>query len=306
MKKRFRSVLMCCVMCLCLVQGYSQTQQKAIEVLIVDGFSNHNWQQTTFLVKKILEESGLFHVSVSTSPATPEAEGWDDWNPEFSKYDVIIQNTNNYHNRALRWPRGVEENLEAYVKSGGGLYILHSANNAFTHWTAYDEMMGPGWREVDEGIAIQIDEHGEMLQIPSGEGKTTYHGKRNDEVVYILKDHPINKDFPKAWKTADLELYKYVRGSVKNVTVLSYATDEENNVNWPVEWTVNYGKGRVYNSTMGHIWKREVYPEGFRCIGFQTTLIRATEWLATGKVTSKIPANFPTETTTQLASESLN
>jgi type 1 glutamine amidotransferase len=306
MIKLIKGILICFSVFLCSISGFSQKKSDAIEVLIVDGFNNHNWKQTTFLVGKILTESGLFQVSVSTAPSEPSVSEWADWNPKFSNYDVVIQNTNNYHNRSLRWPRTVEKNLEDFVKSGGGLYILHSANNAFPDWAAYNEMIGPGWRSVDEGIAIQIGDHGELIEIPSGEGETTFHGRRSDEVIHVLNNHPINKGFPKAWKTADLELYKYVRGSIKNLTVLSYATDKESQINWPVEWVVKYGKGRVYNSSMGHIWKREVYPNGFRCIGFQTTLIRTTEWLATGKVTTKVPDNFPTATTICLADEELN
>jgi hypothetical protein len=33
-----------------------------------------------------------------------------------------------------------------------------------------------------------------------------------------------------------------------------------------------------------------------RCVGFQTLLIRGTEWAATGKVTYPVPKDFPTET----------
>ena len=45
--------------------------------------------------------------------------------------------------------------------------------------------------------------------------------------------------------------------------------------------------------SMGHLWKREIYSPAYRCVGFQTTMIRATEWLATGKVTYPEPGNFP-------------
>ena len=38
---------------------------KPIPVLIVDGFSNHDWQQTTKVTKWILEESGRFKVDIS-------------------------------------------------------------------------------------------------------------------------------------------------------------------------------------------------------------------------------------------------
>jgi hypothetical protein len=35
-------------------------------------------------------------------------------------------------------------------------------------------------------------------------------------------------------------------------------------------------------------------PGSMKCIGFVTTLNRGTEWAATGAVTQKIPADFPT------------
>jgi type 1 glutamine amidotransferase len=275
--------------------SFSQAEADKIEVLIVDGFSNHNWQQNTMLVKTILENSGLFHVSISTSPSEPGDPGWQTWRPKFEEFDVVIQTSNNIQNKEIRWPKKVEKSLEAYVKSGGGLYVLHSANNAFAAWPEYNLMIGLGWRSPEEGIALQVMENGQIKEIPVGEGKKTYHGPRNDEVISILNDHPINKGLPKAWLTPDMELYKFARGPAKNLTVLSYAKDEETNINWPVEWTVVYGKGRVYNSSMGHLWIDQIYPESYQCVGFQTTLIRATEWLATGLTSYEVPSNFPTE-----------
>jgi len=279
---------------------FSQSNPDKIEVLIIDGFSNHDWKQTTFVVKSILEKTGLFNVSVSTAPSKPDDATWDTWNPAFENYAVVIQNTNNIDMKNTKWPKRVEERLENYVASGGGLYVLHSANNAFPHWDAYNEMIGLGWRSPAEGVALQVADNGEIKEIPIGEGKGTYHGPRNDEVIHILKNHPINDGFPKAWKTPDMELYKYARGPAKNLTILSYATEKETTIKWPVEWVVAYGKGRVYNSSMGHLWRGETYPVSYRCIGFQTTLIRATEWLATGKTTYKVPEDFPTESEIKL------
>ena len=64
----------------------------------------------------------------------------------------------------------------------------------------------------------------------------------------------------------------------------------------PLEWTVSYGEGRVYSSSFGHIWKTdEGIPDRVRCAGFQTALIRAAEWLATGATSYPIPEAFPTE-----------
>lgn len=273
-----------------------RTTKTLINVLIIDGYSNHDWKQTTAVTKGILGESKLFEVTVTHAPATTNKDSLTLWDPDFSGYQVIIQNTNNIFNQNLRWPPKVEQKLERFVADGGGLYILHSANNAFPHWKAYDEMIGLAWRNKDTGYALKIDKDTKkIIAIPPGEGKNTSHGERFDAVIHILNRHEINKGYPKKWITPSMELYTYARGPAKNVTVLSYAFDEATQTNWPVEWVVKYGKGHIYNSSMGHLWKGEEYPISYRCIGFQTTLIRTVEWLAKHKVSYKVPKNFPGE-----------
>ena len=271
-----------------------------IRVLIIDGFSNHDWKQTTLMVKSILEETGRFAVTISTAPNTADEMSRTSWNPEFEKYGVVIQNTNNIQDTGLRWPRRVEQRLENYVRAGGGLYILHSANNAFPHWQEYNRMIGLGWRSKETGYALQLDSGDRITRIPPGQGEGTNHGARFDAIIHVVNKHPINKGYPERWRTASMELYRYARGPAENITVLSAATDSTTGQIWPVEWVVSYGKGKVYASSMGHLWKGDIYPVSYRCIGFQTTLIRAAEWLATGKVTYPVPRNFPTKETTSL------
>ena len=53
-------------------------------------------------------------------------------------------------------------------------------------------------------------------------------------------------------------------------------------------FTVNYGKGRVFHTPMGHAEYSQ------ECVGFITTLVRGAEWAATGQVTLPIPDDFPT------------
>jgi type 1 glutamine amidotransferase len=272
----------------------SAQQHKTIKVLIVDGFSNHDWRQTSNLTKRILEESKYFKVDISTVPL--DSAGQARWKPEFEKYAVVIQSTNNIQNLALRWPRRVELELENYVKNGGGLYILHSGNNAFPHWKEYDKMIGMGWRPKTTGYSLEINEKRDVVRIPPGEGAGTNHGDRFNAIIQILNRHPINRGYPDQWKTASTEVYNYPRGPVENLTVLSFAYDSTSTKKmWPVEWVVTYGKGRVYNSSMGHLWQGETYPLSYRCIGFQTTMIRVAEWLATSAVTYSIPRNFPSK-----------
>lgn len=42
-----------------------------IKVLIIDGQNNHQWATTTPILKRILEQSGLFNVDVTTTPPRP-------------------------------------------------------------------------------------------------------------------------------------------------------------------------------------------------------------------------------------------
>lgn len=71
-------------------------KRQKIKVLIVDGFSNHNWQQSTIVLKAILAQTEFFQVDVSTSPADLESSPlYNAWNPDFKAYDVVVMNTAN-------------------------------------------------------------------------------------------------------------------------------------------------------------------------------------------------------------------
>jgi type 1 glutamine amidotransferase len=271
----------------------SEPPEKKINVLIVDGFSNHDWKRTTELIRGILEPTGKFTVAVSTSPPKGATEGWDMWRPKFKDYDVVIQNSNDIGG-GPSWPKEVQAGFENYVKNGGGVFIFHSANNAFSNWPENNNIIGLGWRNKNQGVAITIEEETQKInRIPVGDGENTGHGPRIDAVLTRIGEHPIHKDFPRQWKTPGLEVYYFARGPAENMQVLSYAFDPRTKKNWPIEWVVGYGKGRVYNSTFGHVWKKEVQPDSMRCAGVQTVLVRGLQWLAKRDIDVPVPGDFP-------------
>ena len=59
---------------------------------------------------------------------------------------------------------------------------------------------------------------------------------------------------------------------------------------------INYGKGIIFHTPMGH-----ENGKSLQCLGFITTINRAAEWLATGKVTQALPKQFPTASQVSLA-----
>ena len=265
-----------------------------IRVLIVDGFSNHDWRQTTALISNVLVQAGGFDIAVSTAPETTNAPGWDAWRPAFSNYDVVIQNCNDI-NHGPSWPELVKQDFVDYVRNGGGVYIFHSAENAFLGWKEYEQMVGLCWRKADYGTAIRVMEDGTLKRIPPGEGGGTSHGARTNVLVTRLGDDPIHAGLPRVWLSPDMEVYYFARGPAEAVTVLAYGRDTKPGQGWlwPVEWTVNHGRGRVYVSTYGHVWRGDVQPPAMRCAAVQTIIPRAVQWLARREVTIPVPADFP-------------
>ena len=104
----------------------------------------------------------------------------------------------------------------------------------------------------------------------------------------------MTKGMPAACMHAGDELYANLRGPGMNMTVLGTAYSDPANSGTgkdePILMALSYGKGRVFHTTMGHDIP------ALSCVGFMVTLQRGTEWAATGKVTQKVPADFPTAT----------
>ncbi len=276
--------------------------ESKLSLLIVDGMNNHDWPRATEILKETLESSGRFTVHVSTSPTADTSQvAWDRWQPDFAKYDVVVSNFNGGHKPTdLHWPSRVEKALEEYVRGGGGLVIYHSANNSFPNWPAYNEMIGLGWRNKAFGPGLIVSPDEEVVVVPQGEGRSPGHGPEHDFLVTVLNtDHPITKGLPKKWMHPHEQLTHGQHGPAKRMTVLSYAHSKDTGDNEVMDWVTPYGKGRVYVTMLGHLWKAGL-DTAMRCIGFQTMLIRGCEWAATGQVSFPVPKNFPTATEMKL------
>jgi uncharacterized protein len=287
-------------LCFLLICGLARAQtEPPIRVLIVDGFSNHDWARTTGLVREVLEPTNRFQVDVATCPAKPTDPAFATFRPRLSDYEVVLLNCNSLGSGG-QWPAELREDFVKFVRDGGGVFVFHSANNAFAGWAEYDRIIGLGWRGKDAGTAITIGPDGDSVRIPPGDGAGTSHGARTDRVVHRLGDHPIHAGLPRSWMAAMIEVYTHARGPAENLTVLSWAEDPATKTRWPIEWTVSYGQGRVYNSTFGHVWRGEADPPGMRCAGFQTILVRALQWLAGRPADFPVPPDFPSDAQTVL------
>ncbi len=281
------------VLMLIWVPAMAGPEKSLIKVLVVDGYGNHDWQRTTKLIQGVLSGHEEFSVEVSTVPVRSDDPSSHPWRPEFSRYDVVVQTCNDINGSGPLWPEQVRKDFEKWVAAGGGVFVFHSGNNAFAGWEAYNEIIGLGWRPLDYGTAIRIGPDGSLEKIPPGAGQGTRHGPRTDREIHRMGDHPIHAGLPRVWMTPLIEVYAHARGPAKNLDVLSWAADPATGDRWPIEWVVRYGKGRVYTSTFGHVWKDEQDPVNLRCAGFQTIMVRALQWLAVRDIDPAVPADFP-------------
>lgn len=283
-----------------------------IKVLIIDGQNNHQvWPKATVMFKEYLEKSKRFAVDIERTAFVWKSEEFGkqfalndnkqyiesepktdpNFSPNFKAYDVVISN---FGWRAADWPKVTQQNFTKYIGDGGGFVSIHAADNSFPNWQAYNEMIGlGGWgsRNEKDGPYVYYDEQ-EKLTYDESKGHAGSHGKPHEFPISVrVTDHPITKGLPEKWLHAKDELYNRLRGPAKNMTVLATAYDDPKFGGFgrhePVLMTINYQKGRIFHTTLGHD------TQAIDNMSFITTLLRGTEWAGTGKVTQSIPKSFP-------------
>jgi type 1 glutamine amidotransferase len=257
-----------------------------LKALIVDGQNAHNWKETSPVLKTLLEDSGMFQVDVATSP--PKGQDMSGFQPDFSKYALVVLNY-----QGDEWPADTKQAFVDYVKNGGGVLVYHFACAAFPKWPEYNEIIGLG------GWGGRNETAGPYLRLRDGKfvrdetpGRGGGHGPMQPfQLIVREPNHPITQGLPPAFMHVDDELYGWLRGPAKNVTVLAtaFAPKELGGAgeHEPVLFTVEYGKGRVFQNALGHTGKE------LKSVAFIATFLRGAEWAATGKVTQSVPADFP-------------
>ena len=318
----------------CNVVKKQDAQSSKLKALILDGQNNHYiWPKTTTMMKTYLEQTGLFEVEINRTDTvwlgikynksrSVPLEGYinkfptespsyaisydtvvnSNFNIDFSKYDLIVSN---FGAKTASWPEATKKKFEDYMNKGGGLVVVHAANNAWGDWPEFNKMIGLGaWGDRDSttGPYVYYNDFGKV-QVDPSDGICATHGLEHEYVVCSrAPEHPIMKDLPMEWLHTQDELYDRMRGPFKNTTILATALSDinENEQPWepimkgtgwnvPTLMAINYGQGRVFHTTMGH------FDYSMECVGFITTFQRGSEWVATGKVTQDIPDDFPSK-----------
>ena len=98
--------------------------------MLLDGESGgpyHDWQRVTPVLKKMLDETGLFDDD-GRDGAAAHGRLLATFAPDFANYQAVVMN---YDAPDERWPAALKASFEQYVTNGGGLVSVHAADNAF-------------------------------------------------------------------------------------------------------------------------------------------------------------------------------
>ena len=233
-----------------------------INTLLLTGQNNHDWQRSAPFVRDLLAGSGRFEVTMTTDPSAALED-----EQSLAGYDLLFSDYN-----GPMWTDEARVNCENAVAGGTGLVMLHAADNAFAGWVEYEKMVGLLWR--------------------TGTGHGEFH---EFEVKITDREHPITRGIDD-FKTWD-ELYHrlvHMHGVDYHTLATAYSAADKGGSgrDEPMMVTTQYGAGRVYHHVLGHVWQGD--PNGaykgasmiaFENPSFQKTLLRGSEWAATGEVT---------------------
>ena len=298
---------------MCLSHFVSAVPDKGISVLLVTGQSNiaHNWRVSHKALAAQLNDAKIFSVNIQSAYSLEKTV--ESFSPNWSDYDVVLLDY-----EGPEWSKETEITFETYIESGGGLVLIHAADNAFPHWPAFNNMIGVGgWgnanlhepklypnqpkkqkgRDETSGPRIYW-ENDHVVRDDSSGG--AFHPIKHDFLVTVrAPNHPITKGLPDSWLQGADELYSNLRGPIGNLKVLATGIAnpkfaKADRKHEPVVMVSNYGKGRIFHMTLGHVGKADDENTlSMRNASFTTLLSRGTEWAATGSVTQLVPDDFP-------------
>lgn len=228
----FRMAVGCCLLSLVGLAAIAQEKPagsekpkvKPIRALLIVGGCCHDYtNQKKILTEGIssrawVEWEVVHQGGTATTSKIPLYE-----NPDWAKgFDIVV------HNECfsdIPDPKWTERILKPH-REGLPAIVIHCAMHSYRD----------GTEEWFKFLGVSSKQHGAHYPF---------------EVVNIKPDHPIMGKFPKVWTTQKGELYQIFK-LWDTATPLAYAMSRETMKQEPCIWINQYGKTRVFGTTVGH------------------------------------------------------
>lgn len=244
------------------------------KVLYLTGHTDryHSWYESMDFYLPLLRNSGKYDVDCAIVDSSTVRD------VDFSRYDAVVLCLNQ-----MPWDGKTKKSFERFVRKGGGLVVLHEADNAFPEWKEFNRMTGVGgWGDRDKSDGPYLYwKDGKIIRDNKTDGPAGSHGERVPFVINVReKSHPVMSGLPERWTHSFDELYGNLRGPAENVTVLATAYSDPatggTGKEEPVFMVIGYGDGKVFHSVLGHTHKG--YDRSFNNSYFGDVIINGLDW----------------------------
>lgn len=207
-------------------QDAAKAKPKPLKALLITGGCCHDYGNQKNLLKNGIEARANVEVTQVHSNDTSTKARFDLYdNPDWAKgYDVILHDECSSDVIEQKY---VDNILNAH-KNGLPAVNLHCAMHSYRL---------PGKDDWFQFVGIQSAAHGPQKPI---------------EITFIEKDHPVTKTLEN-WTTVNEELYNNLKLFSTAKPLARGRQDTGRKVDdYVVTWTNQYGKGRVFSTTLGH------------------------------------------------------
>jgi uncharacterized protein len=217
--------------------------KRVLVVTVTKGFRHSSIPTAEKVLAELAKESSAFTVDYArVEPNDPQFKG-DDGKPDKEKvnaaikevlaekmnptalkqYDAVI-----FANTTGDLPLLDNQAFLDWIKSGKGFVGMHSATDTFHGFAGYIEMIGGEFKT--HGAQVKVD------------------------AINQDQECPACKHLPGNWEVFD-EIYQFKnfdRAKVHGLLTLDKHPNDKTPGDYPIAWCKEYGKGRVFYTSLGH------------------------------------------------------
>ncbi len=231
---------------LILAAAAQAAPKKVLVVTTTVGFRHSSIPTAEKILAQLGSESGAFTVEYArVEPNDPQFRGADG-KPDADKVKAAIKevlaekmsptalkkyDAGVFANTTGDLPLPDEQAFLDWIKSGKGFVGMHSAADTFDKHTPlnpYVEMLGAEFKE--------------------------HHAQAKVDIINQDKECPACRHLPATWEVFD-EIYlfnAFERSKVHGLLTLDKHPNEKTPGDYPISWCKEYGKGRVFYTSLGH------------------------------------------------------
>ena len=210
--------------------GIETRMEKRFNALILTGHNHpaHDWSSVTAALVGILELDPYAVVHVTENPEDLATD-------KLNNYDLLVLNYCNWDRGGLS--AAAKKGFTDFVENGGGLSVIHFANGAFNATLPAKDSEWPEFRKMVRRTWMH------------GNGRSGHDNFGPFKVEITKVDHPITRGLA-SFETVD-ELYFRQEGDAA-IEPLATAKSKVTGKDEPMAWAHEQGKGRVFQTVLGH------------------------------------------------------